>query len=56
MNIREEPRRAGDPPTLVADISRTVEELEWQPEHSTIDNIVRTAVQWYNKMNQKEIN
>jgi UDP-glucose 4-epimerase len=25
MNIREEPRRAGDPPVLVADISRTVE-------------------------------
>ena len=56
MNIKEEPRRAGDPPVLVADISRTTVELDWKPEHSTIDNIVRTAVQWYNKTNQKEIN
>ena len=56
MNIREEPRRAGDPPVLVADVSRTTTELNWRPEHSSIDNIVRTAVQWYNKINQKEIN
>tara|TARA_B110000285_G_C15104722_1_gene607253 strand:- start:919 stop:1977 length:1059 start_codon:yes stop_codon:yes gene_type:complete len=56
MNIKEEPRRAGDPAVLVADIARAVEELNWRPEHSDIDNIVRTAVQWYNKTNQKEIN
>jgi UDP-glucose-4-epimerase GalE len=56
MNIKEETRRAGDPPVLVADISRTIKELNWKPEHSAIDNIVRTAVQWYNKVNQKEIN
>jgi UDP-glucose-4-epimerase GalE len=56
MNIIKMDRRAGDPPTLVADIDRTLAELNWKPEHSAIDNIVRTAVQWYNKMHPEKIN
>jgi len=49
-------RRPGDPATLVADISSATEKLNWQPTNSSVDNIVKTAVQWYNKMHQKEIN
>ena len=56
MEIVEMDKRPGDPPTLIADIDRTINELGWMPKHSAIDNIVRTAVQWYNKVNQKEIN
>ena len=56
MNIVEQPRRAGDPPTLIADVDKTLRELNWRPQHSAIDNIVKTAVQWYNKMHEKEIN
>jgi UDP-glucose-4-epimerase GalE len=56
MNIKEEDRRPGDPPVLVADISNTESGLGWSPEHSSIDNIVNTAVKWYNKINRKEIN
>jgi UDP-glucose 4-epimerase len=50
------PRRAGDPPQLIADITRSKELLNWKPIHSSIDNVVRTAVQWYKTINKKEIN
>ena len=56
MNIVEQPRRAGDPPTLIADVDKTLRELNWKPQHSAIDNIVKTAVKWYNKMHEKELN
>lgn len=56
MEIVEMDKRPGDPPTLIADIDRTINELGWMPKHSAIDNIVRTAVQWYNKMHPEKIN
>jgi len=56
IKIMEMPRRAGDPPVLVADNTRANTELGWRPSHSSIDNIVATAVKWYNKINQKEFN
>lgn len=37
------PRRDGDPPSLVADSSRLRETLQWEPRHSSLDQIVRTA-------------
>ncbi|AIT80920.1 UDP-glucose 4-epimerase GalE [Novosphingobium pentaromativorans] len=43
------PRRAGDPPVLIADAAKAREELGWIPRHSDIDTIVRTAVAWYRK-------
>ncbi|MBM3524596.1 MAG: UDP-glucose 4-epimerase GalE [Alphaproteobacteria bacterium] len=41
------PRRAGDPPRLVADISAAREALDWRPRSSDIDTIVRTAWAWH---------
>jgi len=49
-------RRAGDPPILVANTTRAKSELGWEPRHSSVDNIVRTAVKWYNKINRKDLN
>jgi UDP-arabinose 4-epimerase len=43
---RERPRRAGDPPILVADARRARAELGWLPEISDIDTIVATAARW----------
>jgi UDP-glucose-4-epimerase GalE len=40
------PRRVGDPPCLVADPDRIGARLGWRPQHSDLDNIVRTAVRW----------
>jgi UDP-arabinose 4-epimerase len=42
----EAPRRAGDPPELVADPALAVARLEWQPRFSDLDTIVRTALAW----------
>jgi UDP-glucose 4-epimerase len=39
-------RRAGDPTALVSDPTRLVSELGWQPEHSDLENIVKTAWAW----------
>jgi len=40
------PRRAGDPPVLVADIRRAVEDLGWQPRQSDLETLIRTAARW----------
>jgi UDP-glucose-4-epimerase GalE len=40
------PRRAGDPPSLVADSRRLREAFGWQPKHSDLDTIIRTAARW----------
>jgi nucleoside-diphosphate-sugar epimerase len=49
-------KRAGDPPVLIANNDRAKKELGWKLEHSTIDNIVCTAVKWYNNINKKDLN
>ena len=55
MKIEMHDNRPGDPAYLVADISKVKEILDWQPTQSSIDNVVSTAVQWYNKIHKKEI-
>jgi UDP-glucose 4-epimerase len=40
------PRRAGDPASVVADPSRALAELGWRPEHSSLDEIVASALAW----------
>ncbi|MBK8175289.1 MAG: UDP-glucose 4-epimerase GalE [Rhodospirillales bacterium] len=40
------PRRAGDPPTLVAAPDRIRRELGWEPRFVDLDEIVRTAWSW----------
>ena len=56
MEIKINPRREGDPDMLIADISRTKQYLKWNPDNSSIDNIVSTAVKWYNKINKRIVN
>ena len=55
MTIEMHDNRPGDPAYLVADINKVKEILEWEPTQSSIDNVVATAVQWYNKTHKKEI-
>jgi UDP-glucose 4-epimerase len=40
-------RRAGDPPTLVADISRAREILGWSPEASSLEAMIGSAWAWW---------
>ena len=56
INVINAPKRSGDPAKLIADISRTKKILNWEPTHSSIGNVVRTAVNWYKHCNKKEIN
>ena len=46
----EHPRRAGDPPSLVADASRIRQVLGWQPKFDDLDLIARTALAWERKL------
>ena len=41
------PRRAGDPPQLVADSSLARQTLGWVPGYSSLDTIVETAWRWH---------
>ncbi len=50
LNIVEEPRRAGDPPELIAVANRVREVLGWSPQYDDLDTIVRTALAWERKI------
>jgi UDP-glucose 4-epimerase len=50
LTIREEPRRAGDPPILVARADRVRSELGWQPRLDDLDTIVKTSLQWEQRL------
>jgi UDP-glucose 4-epimerase len=41
------PRRAGDPPELVADARLSRQLLNWQPQYTSIESIVETAWAWH---------
>jgi UDP-arabinose 4-epimerase len=46
VRVREVDRRRGDAPAVVADASRALKLLDWQPQHSEMEQIVRTAWNW----------
>jgi UDP-glucose 4-epimerase len=46
LDVVEEPRRAGDPPMLIAKSDRLQALLGWTPRHDDLDFIVRTALAW----------
>ena len=50
LRIVEEPRRAGDPPALVARADRIRQELGWKPRLDDLDTIVRTALAWEKRL------
>lgn len=43
----EKPRRAGDPPKLVASAERAFNELGWKPRYPKLEDIVSTAWEWH---------
>jgi UDP-arabinose 4-epimerase len=47
--FHEGPRRAGDPPILVADASQAGKTLNWKPAGSDLESIVRSALDWHEK-------
>lgn len=50
LNIQEEPRRAGDPPNLIAGAEKIRNILGWKPRHDDLDFIVKTSLEWEKKL------
>jgi UDP-glucose 4-epimerase len=48
--VREEPRREGDPPVLVARADRIKALLGWTPALDDLDQIVRSSLEWEKKL------
>ena len=44
VNVQIQPRRAGDPPRLIADITRAVSLLNWRPRQSETTRIIRSLI------------
>lgn len=47
--VEEKPRRAGDPSTIYADNTKAKTVLGWNPTHSDLETIVRTAWEFHTK-------
>jgi UDP-glucose-4-epimerase GalE len=45
--VKETPRRAGDPPVLVAAADRAQRELGWRPRYTELRPIIETAWNWH---------
>ncbi len=54
LNVVEQPRRAGDPPALIAAASKIREVLDWQPRHNDLTLIAQTALDWEKKVQAKK--
>jgi UDP-glucose 4-epimerase len=52
--LQSGPRRAGDPPQLVADNRKAAEVLKWTPRHSDLSRILETAWAWHQSRFQKK--
>ena len=50
IEVKVGPRRPGDPDCLIANAELAQRTLGWTPAHSTIDQIIDSAWQWYNRV------
>ena len=50
-----QPRRAGDPGSLVSDPSRIRETLPWKPQHADLDMIVTHALAWERQLGERQL-
>jgi UDP-glucose-4-epimerase GalE len=48
------PRRAGDPPILVASPEVARQSLHWEPRYSSLKNIVESAWRWHSHASRRE--
>jgi UDP-glucose 4-epimerase len=47
------PRRAGDPPAIVADNRRILATLDWRPQRDDLDTIVADALAWERQLAER---
>jgi len=53
LKVVEEPRRAGDPPMLIARAQRVRAVLDWAPRHDDLDAIVRSQLDWEQRLQRE---
>jgi UDP-glucose 4-epimerase len=53
LDVIEGPRRAGDPPGLIAWADQIRKTLGWEPRHADLKGIVQTALAWERRLAQK---
>ena len=53
FDVRQAPRRPGDPASIVSDPSRVKATLNWQPSHDDLDVIVRDALAWEKRLGER---
>lgn len=46
LDVRDAPRRAGDPPSLIAGSDKIRKTLLWSPKYADLDGIVKNALSW----------
>jgi UDP-glucose 4-epimerase len=56
FDVRYSPRRPGDPPEIVADSTKIRTRLGWQPQHDDLDQIVRHALDWEDRLSRLKHN
>lgn len=50
LDIRQGPRRAGDPARLVADTGKIMAQFDWVPRYNDLELIIRSALEWERKL------
>ncbi len=54
LNIVDEPRRAGDPPQLIAVADKIKSVIGWSPQHDDLGQIVSSALDWERKIARQD--
>jgi len=54
IKVKEEGRRAGDPPALIAKAEKIHSTLGWTPKYDDLDLIVKTSLDWERKLLERE--
>jgi UDP-glucose 4-epimerase len=50
LPVRASPRRAGDPPSIVAEVAKIRRTLDWTPEHEDLGEILASVIAWRQRL------
>jgi len=56
LKVIEQPRRAGDPPALIAAVDKIHATLDWKPKYDDLDTIVKTSLEWEKTLMERQHN
>ena len=56
LRVAFAPRRAGDPPEIVAESAKIRNALGWKPQHDDLDGIVQHALAWEDRLDRLKRN